>query len=178
MCVVFVVLYYVFACALAARSWRVEGTYPVWTIIEIVGGLMTAVFISGACMNWITATYRLDPVHVQVLNDLSYLSINMQWACTTIQMTAFAFIGWCDKRPEEEKWIPNWLSWFSVLSGLSFIADSYLVYTFDGPFCWSGWFSFNLTYADWLVWILLACWKMIKEVNKYDHDPESMFDPV
>lgn len=176
--VIFVTLYFIFSTALAARSWRIEGRYPVWAFAELIGGMMTATFLSGASMNQVVASYRLDPVHVQVLNDMGWLSLDMQWSTTTVQMFAIAFMCWCDPRPDKEKWIPNWLAWYSVLTGLSFIADSYLPWIYDGPFGWSGWYSYHLTFADWLVWVILVCYKLIQEVNRYKDNPERMWETV
>lgn len=181
---VFVVLsplYFCFAVSMAMRSWRIEGRYPVWAWVDICGGAFTAVSMSVASMAWVAITYqtiRMDPVHIQMLNDFAWFNLILQWVCTSSQMVATALIGWIDKRPNEKKWIPRWLSVFSIICAIAFIPCTGAAFTYSGPFSWGGIFAFHIPFSLWMLWIVVVSIMLIKSINKDTDNPERQFEIV
>ena len=55
--------------------------------------------VSFSAFFWVTAAFRpeRDPALIQLLTDLGWLCIDLQYACTTLQMVAAALVGLGDK---------------------------------------------------------------------------------
>ena len=56
---------------LTVVMWRIEGSSPVLTIIQLIGGILTAWVVMFCPAIWATAAFRsdIDPNLVRTLND-------------------------------------------------------------------------------------------------------------
>ena len=161
-----VVLYMPWTALLSAQMARIEGNYPVMSFLQLLGGGLTVMVVSFSAMFWVAAAFRpeRDPVLTQLLTDLGWLCIDLQYACTTLQMIAAALIGFADK--SKVPLFPRWVCWLTVWCGLSFLPASLTGVLKTGPFAWDGIFSYYFPYFCWLCWFSVASIFMIKEVRR------------
>jgi hypothetical protein len=163
---VFIALYMPWSAQISAHMARIEQHARTMTYVQLIGGALTVFVVSFAILCWSIATFRPDrpPAIQQMLTDFGWLSLETQWALTTVQMCAMAFIGLSDAS-EKPLW-PRWVCWLSIWCGLSFIPASLTQYLKTGPFAWDGMLSFYVPYAAWLVWCLAISVYMIGDVRR------------
>jgi len=169
---VVIVLYMPWTALLSAQMARIEGPFPVLTYLQLLGGGLTVMVVSFSAMFWVTGAFRpeRDPALIQLLSDTGWLCIDTQYACTTLQMVAAAFVGLADK--SKEPLFPRWVCFLTIWCGLSFIPASLTGVLKTGPFAWNGILSFYIPYAAWLAWFAVASLYMIREVRRRMREAE------
>lgn len=163
---VFIALYMPWSAQISAHMARIEQHSRTMTYMQLIGGALTVFVVSFAILCWSIATFRPDrpPEIQQMLTDFGWLSLETQWALTTVQMWAMAFIGLADKNTPP-LW-PKWVCWLSIWCGASFAPASLTQYLKTGPFAWDGLLSFYIPYAAWLVWCLTISVYMVRDVKR------------
>lgn len=162
---VFISFYMPWSAQISAHMARIEEHARTMTYLQLIGGALTVFVVSFAILCWSIATFRPDrPAPIQqMLTDFGWLSLETQWALTTMQMWAMAFIGLADRRAAP-LW-PRWVCWLSIWCGFSFLPASMTQYLKTGPFAWDGVLSFYIPYAAWLIWCLVISIYMIGDVR-------------
>lgn len=160
-----VVLYLPWSSLLCSQMLRIEGQFSSMAYLQLLGGGLTVMVVSFSAFFWVAAAFRPEqaPEITLLLSDLGWLCIDLQYACTTLQMFAAALVGLSDKRATPL--FPNWFCFLTMFCGLSFIPASLTGVLKTGPFAWDGLLSYYIPYACWLVWYGIASCYMIKEVN-------------
>jgi hypothetical protein len=97
---IMVVLYLPWTALLTAEMSRIEGRFPVLSFLQLIGGALTVMVVSFSATFWAVAAFRPErsPELIQLLSDTGWLSIDLQYACTTLQMVALALVCLADKR--------------------------------------------------------------------------------
>ncbi len=174
---IIVVLYMPWSAVLATQMARIEGKFPVMAYLQLLGGGLTVMVVSFSAFFWVTAAFRpeRDPVLIQLLTDLGWLCIDLQYACTTLQMVAAALVGLADK--SKTPLFPRWACYLTIWCGLSFLPASLTGVLKTGPFAWNGMLSYYIPYFCWLCWYAVASVYMIKEVKRRMRDAEANPSP-
>lgn len=161
-----VTLYLPWSALLSTQMAQIEGKYPVLAFLQLLGGGLTVMVVSFSAMFWAVAAFRpeRDPVLLQLLTDLGWLCIDLQYACTTLQMIAAALAGLADKRTVPL--FPRWVCFLTIWCGISFFPASLTGVLKSGPFAWDGFFSYYFPYFCWLCWYITASIYMIREVGR------------
>jgi hypothetical protein len=163
---IIIVLYMPWSALLAAQMARIEGKFPVMAFLQLLGGGLTVMVVSFSAFFWVTAAFRpeRDAELVLLLSDLGWLCIDLQYACTTLQMVAAALVGLADK--SRTPLFPRWACYLTIWCGFSFLPASLTGVLKTGPFAWNGVLSFYFPYFCWLCWFTVASVFMIKDVNR------------
>tara|TARA_R110001592_G_scaffold240929_2_gene501313 strand:- start:142691 stop:143368 length:678 start_codon:yes stop_codon:yes gene_type:complete len=161
-----VVLYLPWTALLTSQMIRIEGRFSTFAYVQLLGGGLTMMVVSLSAFFWAAAAFRPDqaPETTLLLSDLGWLCIDLQYACTTVQMIAAALVGLSDRR--EQLLFPRWVCYLTIWCGLSFIPASLTGVVKTGPFAWDGLLSFYIPYACWLGWFAIATSYMFKEVKR------------
>lgn len=159
-------LYMPWSAQISGHMARIEQHGRTMTYLQLIGGALTVFVVSFAILCWSIATFRPDrPAEIQqMLTDFGWLSLETQWALTTVQMWAMAFIGLADR--SDRPVFPRWVCWLSVWCGLTFVPASLTQYLKTGPFAWDGMLSFYIPYAAWLVWCGVTSCYMIRNIGE------------
>lgn len=166
MSMIIVVFYMPWSAVLSTQMAKIEGGYPAMAYLQLLGGGLTVMVVSFSAFFWATAAFRpeRDPELILLLTDLGWLCIDLQYACTTLQMFAAAFVGLGDK--SKTPLFPRWVCYLTIWCGLSFLPASLTGVVTTGPFAWDGVLSYYFPYFCWLCWYTIASVYMIKEVNR------------
>jgi hypothetical protein len=167
-----VCFYLPWTALLSAQMARVEGKFPVMAFLQLLGGGLTVMVVSFSAMFWAVAAFRpeREPGTVQMLTDTGWLCIDLQYACTTLQMVAAALVGLADK--SRIPLFPRWVCFLTIWCGISFFPASLTGVLKTGPFAWDGVLSYYIPYFCWLCWYSTASFYMIKEVRRRMHGAE------
>jgi hypothetical protein len=173
-----VVLYLPWTALLTVQMAKIEGGYPVLSWLQLLGGGLTVFVVSQSAVFWAVAAFRpeRDPSEMQLLNDTGWLTIDLQYACTTLQMIAAALVGLADKN--RVKLFPAWVCWLTIFCGLSFIPATLTGMVTTGPFAWDGIGSYYFPYFCWLLWYAIASVYMIQEVRRRMAGTEHVAAPL
>jgi len=163
---VFVALYLPWSAQISTQMAQIERHSKVLTYVQLIAGALTVFVVSFGMLCWSVACFRPErnPEITQMLHDLGWESLELQWAITTVQMVAMALVGLADKR--ETPLFPSWVCWLSIWCGISFVPASLTLYFKTGPFAWNGLLSFYIPYAAWLIWCVVASLYMVRDVRR------------
>jgi len=175
---IIIVLYMPWSALLAAQMARIEGKFPVMSFLQLLGGGLTVMVVSFSAFFWVTAAFRpeRDPALIQLLTDLGWLCIDLQYACTTLQMVAAALVGLGDK--SKTPLFPRWACFLTIWCGLSFLPASLTGVLRTGPFAWDGMLSYYFPYFCWLCWFTVASAFMINDVRRRMRSADAAVSPV
>jgi hypothetical protein len=146
------VLWIPWTAQLSVVMWRIEGSSPVLTIIQLIGGTLTAWVVMFCPAIWAVAAFRpdIDPNTVRTLNDLGFILFNITYAATSVQAMAAGLAGLADKsaRPVFPRWVSGW----AILAGISFIPLTAMPFFKTGPLAWNGAISFWALFGTYFFW--------------------------
>ena len=159
-------LYMPWSAQISTQIGRLEKHSRTLTYLQLIGGALTVFVVSFGILCFAITTFRpdRDPALMQLLTDFGWLSFELQWALTTMQMVAMALVGLADKR--ETPLFPRWACFLSIWCGLSFAPASLTEYLKTGPFAWDGLLSFYIPWAAWVVWCFVISIYMIRDIRR------------
>jgi hypothetical protein len=160
------VLWIPWTAQLAVVMWRIEGSSPVLTIVQVIGGALTAWVFVFCPAAWAVAAFRpeIDPNTVRTLNDLGFMVFNITYAVTSLQAIAAGLVGLADKSPLPV--FPRWVSGWAIFTGVSFIPLTAMPFFKTGPLAWDGAISFWALFGIYLIWTISMGVCMAKDVSR------------
>jgi hypothetical protein len=157
------VLWIPWTAQLTVVLWRIEGSNPVLTIIELIGGILTAWVLMFCPAIWAAAAFRtdIDANAVRTLNDLGFILFNITYAVTSVQAMAAGVVGLADKsaRPVFPRWVCGW----AIFTGISFIPLTAMPFFKTGPLAWNGTISFWALFGTYFLWTASMGVCMVKD---------------
>ena len=163
---IIVVLYMPWTALVTAQMAEIEGDRPIMAYLQLIGGALTVIVVSLSDMFWAIAAYRpgRSPQLIQLLTDSGWLCIDLQYACTTLQMVALGLVVIGDKR--EVRLMPKWAGYLTIACSMTFFPATLTGVVKSGPFAWNGVMSYYFPYFCWLLWWTVASVYVIKEVRR------------
>ena len=131
---------------------RMDGRYPLLSLVQLVSGAVTGVLLLIPMMIMTVCAFRPDrnPELTVTLNDLAWLLFLTPIAPFMIQNIA---IGTAILR-DPDKRLPRWLGYTNFWIAASFLPDP-LAYIFhSGPFAWHGILVFWLALTTYTVFLV------------------------
>jgi len=169
-----VVFYLPWSAYISARMARIEGPYPVLANLQLLGGGLTVMVVSFSATFWAVAAFRRerDPALIELLTDTGWLVIDLQYACTTLQMVALALAVLADRKNKATPLMPNWACYLTIFCAVSFFPASLTGVLKTGPFAWDGVMSYYFPYFCWLCWEITASSFFIRDVRRRMREAE------
>ena len=163
-----------------ARMMRIEtGHYPVLSYLQLLGGCLTVMVVSISMWCWVVAAQRPErlPEVTQMLTDAGWLMNDTVYMCTTLQMVAMALCFLHDKKSKIPV-MPNWANYLTIFCGCTFFPASLTAILRDGPFAYDGLIGFWIPYPAWLIWLFVATYYLLAELNRRVRDGEDDAAPA
>jgi hypothetical protein len=159
-------LWITWTAQLTVVMWRIEGANPVLTIIQLIGGALTAWVLMFCPAIWATAAFRpdADPNTVRTLNDLGFILFNITYAVTSVQAIAAGAVGLADQSSVPV--FPRWVSWWAIFAGVSFIPLTAMPFFKTGPLAWNGAISFWTLFGTYFIWTASMGTCMAKDASR------------
>jgi hypothetical protein len=160
------VLWIPWTAQLTVVMWRIEGSSPVLTIIQVIGGVLTAWVVMFCPAIWAAAAFRtdVDPNAIRTLNDLGFILFNITYAVTSVQAIAAGLVGLADKNPLPV--FPRWVCCWAIFTGLSFVPLTAMPFFKTGPLAWNGAISFWSLFGIYFFWTASMGICMAKDAGK------------
>lgn len=146
---------------------RIEGNEPVLTIVQAIGGALTAWVLVFTPAMWAAAAWRqgADPDSVRVLSDIAYLTFTLTYSITAVQIVAAGLICLADDRTDPV--FPRWVGWVSMLTGLSFLLVSCLPFFQTGPLAMDGIVVSGVPGSAYFVWTIATAIYLLKDARRF-----------
>jgi hypothetical protein len=170
------VLLGVFAVVIAIQIRRIEGRFPVLSMIEFGLGMLFVLEFLYLLFFWQTATFRADrdAKLIELLNDMAWIPFVGLTGTAAVQVAAFGVAILIDRRTVPV--FPRWLGYCNLWVALIFCAGTFNVFFKTGPLAWNGilsWWLPVLVFAMWLVvvsvYLLKAIDSHISEADDAEH---------
>jgi hypothetical protein len=160
------VLWIPWTAQLTVVMWRIEGSSPVLTIIQVIGGALTAWVLMFCPAIWAVAAFRpdIDPTTIRMLNDLGFILFNITYAVTSVQAIAAGLVGLADESATPV--FPRWVSYWAIFTGLSFIPITAMPFFKTGPLAWNGAITFWALFGTYLTWTASMGTCMAKDASR------------
>jgi hypothetical protein len=157
------VLWIPWTAQLAVVMWRIEGSSPVLTIVQVIGGALTAWVLMFCPAIWAVAAFRpdADPNIVRALNDLGFILFNVTYAVTSVRAIAAGLVGLADNsvRPL----FPRWVCYWAIFTGISFVPLTAMPFFKSGPLAWNGAICFWTLFGIYFFWTASMGTCMVKD---------------
>ena len=146
--------------------WRIEGSSPVLTIVQVIGGALTAWVLMFCPAIWAVAAFRpdIDPSTIRMLNDLGFILFNITYAVTSVQAIAAGTVGLADESATPV--FPHWVCYWAIFAGLSFIPISAMPFFKTGPLAWNGAITFWGLFGTYFIWTASMGICMAKDASR------------
>ncbi|MFZ1122635.1 MAG: hypothetical protein WB580_18095 [Candidatus Binataceae bacterium] len=171
------VLWIPWTAQLTVVMWRIEGSSPVLTIIQLIGGILTAWVVMFCPAIWAAAAFRsdIDPNLVRTLNDLGFFLFNITYAVTSVQAIAAGLVGLADKsaRPVFPRWVSGW----AIFTGVSFVPLTAMPFFKTGPLAWNGAISFWALFGIYFFWTASMGICMAKDASRRLREERTLETP-
>jgi hypothetical protein len=145
---------------------RIEGPMPVLSLMEIIGGTLTVAVLSFPPALWVASAYRPDaaPQLIRAINDMAWLTFDLTWALTSVQMIAAAVVGLSDQ--SERPLFPRWACYLSLEGAVGFIGISGIAFFKQGWFGWGGLMAFWVPFLPWVAWFSTLSIYMLADIRR------------
>ncbi len=145
---------------------RIEGPSPILTIIQLIGGILTAWVLMFCPAIWAVAAFRpdIDPNTIRMVNDLGFILFNITYAVTSVQAIAAGLVGLADGN--EHPVFPRWVSGWAIFAGISFIPLTTMPFFKTGPLAWNGAICFWGLFGTYFIWTASMGYCMAKDASR------------
>ena len=156
---------------------EIEGASPLMAIGQVLAGVSIVVIIVIDASLWMGAAYRpgADGQIVQALNDAAWLGFLIAWPILSMQMLCAAVVTLHDRR--DERLVPRWLSWASVVGAIALVTAGGPAFTHSGPFAFDGLLGMYVPVVIWGAWLDGHAWYMRKAVRRRQLALEAAEEP-
>jgi len=155
---------------------RMEGSMPVWAVVQALAGGGIVVLVMLSCCLWTEASYRVgaNPDVIVSANDSAWLAILQTWPILSLEMVATAIVMLQDRRAA--KLVPDWLSYASIGGAVLLITTGGPAFTKSGPFAFHGVLGYFLPMLIWGLWFdshSIFMWRALNRETR-STNPESV----
>lgn len=151
-----------------------EGENRVLSVLQLWGAGLTVIPVYMCCIFILAGTYRVEslaPETIQLLYDMSWLTISVSYSVTSMQMLAMGVAFLHD--PRSDPLIPKWLCWYSIWGGMMFIAEDAMPFFHTGPFARNGLLNFWVEYGIYFFYMIFVTAYMLKAITRLEREAVS-----
>lgn len=176
----FAPMYMIWGLGISNVMRTLEKNNHVLSTLQLWGAGLTVIPVFMCCTFILAGLYRVNttsPEIVQIMYDISWLTISPQYPVTTMQMIAMGICFLSDKRTTPL--IPNWLCWYSIWGGTMFIAEDIMPFFKGNAFARDGLFNFWFEYGIYFFYMLFVTYYLYKAVGRLEkeHQEGSLIIP-
>jgi len=163
--------YMIWGLGISKLMETVENPNRVLSTLQMWGAGLTVIPVLFCCVFILAGTYRadtLDPGIIQLMYDMSWLTISVCYSVTSVQMIAMGVAFLADKR--EKPLVPKWLCWYSIWGGFMFVAEDLMPFFKHGVFARNGILNFWIEYSIYFFYMLFVTWYQYQAVGRLERE--------
>jgi len=154
------------AVVVSVQMARLERGVPIWSILQLAGGVMMSLFLVLPPLFWGVAAYTPTraPEVTLLMHELANLTLTTTDQYYIFQMVAIAVVGLAQK-PEPFSAFPRWFSYLTIWAAFMFEAGAIAFLPKSGPFAWNGLFVFWCPFCIFGAWFFVTSFNMLNAVR-------------
>jgi hypothetical protein len=155
------------AIVIALQMARLENGFPIWSIVQLAGGVMMSVFTVLPPMLWGVAAFtpaRFPDVTLALheLGNLSFIATDQYFI---FQFIALAVVC-LTQRVDATSPFPRWLGFLTLWAAFT-IEIGVAAFLFKtGPFAWNGLFVYWVPLVMFGAWFMTTCLNLIRALKR------------
>ncbi|HSV37230.1 MAG TPA: hypothetical protein VLI04_00595 [Nocardioidaceae bacterium] len=163
--------YFVWSVVLSKIISRIEGPMGPLSMVELLGGLLTALVTLVPPTIWITASFRLESRSdetISMLYDFGWFFFDLTFICSVLQNVALAIAIIRDRRAKPL--FPQWVAAVAVLTAITYFPLTLLPFMRSGPFAWHGLLNFWAVFVMFFVLIAVVTPYAFKALRRLEEE--------
>jgi len=154
------------AVVVSVQMARLEKGVPIWSILQLAGGVMMSLFLVLPPIFWGVAAYTPTraPEVTLIMHELANLTLTTTDQYYIFQMVAIAVIG-LSQKPEPFAAFPRWFSYFTIWAAFMFEAGAIAFLPKSGPFAWNGLFVFWCPLTIFGAWFFTMSYMLLRAIK-------------
>ncbi len=161
------VLWIPWTAQLTVVMWRIEGSSPVLTIIQLIGGALTAWVLMFCPAIWAVAAFRPDiEPNTDPHAQRPGLYPVQHHLCGHFGAGDRGRSGRTGRQECAIRVFPRWVSYWAIFAGLSFIPITAMPFYKTGPLAWNGVITFWALFGTYFIWTASMGVCMAKDASR------------
>lgn len=156
-----------FTVVVAVQMARLErGRIPVWSILALVGGVLSSMFIVFPPIMWGVIAFNpgRDPNSTALLNEMANLTLTTTDQFFIFQMIAMTYVSFTQKNVPHSPF-PRWYGWFNFWIAIIFEVGAMAFLFKTGPFAWNGLFVYWFPFCGFFIWLTTTMYLMRSKIK-------------
>lgn len=173
-CLTITSLYMVWSCAISQVMRRIEGPGGLFSNLEMMGGVITVAPITVGMGCFLTCALQAPVLEAPVVHTIYWMGwmiFDLAYMVTSFQIAAISIVFLRDRR--EVPLMPPFVSWWGVVTIVSFFPVSLVPFAKTGPFAFHGSFNFWIAFFAWFIWCPLVSYYVFKAVDRIKAEDEA-----
>ena len=156
-----------FSVVVAVQLARLERGVPVWSILELAGGILMSIFLVLPPIFWGIAAYTpsRSPDATALMHELATLTLVTTDQFYIFQMVAIGYVS-LTQTVDPRSAFPRWLGYFTLWAALIFEVGAIAFLPKTGPFAWNGFFVFWIPFVTFLAWVLTMSVSLLRAIAR------------
>lgn len=157
---------------------RIAGPGSPWTWTYLIGATVNVCAFLIPYLIWQTAVFRPEetsPELTQRLDDLAWIPWIGLASPAVMQGIVLAVVVMQDRR--EVPLLPRWVAYLSLLSAMSLVPPTFLVFFKTGPLAWNG-LAFYISLVCWPSWVLAVSVALLRVLRTPSSTGSSQSPPA
>lgn len=156
-----------FSVVLGFQLARIEEGSPVWSVLAVIGGSLTCIFLVLPPILWGVAAFTTSrpPELTALVNEIANLSLITTGQFYIFSTVPIIYVG-LKAKPDPYNPFPRWVCWLTAF--LTIIGETGIVaFMFKtGPFAWDGLLAFFIPFGVYFFWIFALYYLMFSALKR------------
>ena len=157
------------AVAATCQMLRVEKGVPVWSIAQLVGGVLMSMFLVFPPILWGVAAFTPTraPEITQIMHELGTLTLATTDQFYIFQMIAIFVLSLAHKDEKKDgSWpFPRWFGYLTLWAAIAFEVGAFAFTTKTGPFSWRGAIVYWMPLSVFGFWVTVFAAQMLRALK-------------
>ncbi|WP_322083346.1 hypothetical protein [Burkholderia sp. BCC1972] len=161
------------AMAICVQMSKLEPGWPIWSVLQLVGGSLMSMFLVFPPILWGVAAFHPDRAAdaTALIHDLANLTLVSTDQYFIFQMVPIAYLS-LKTGGMPGATFPRWFGYLTIWISAIFEVGAAAFIPKVGPFAWNGLFVFWFPLVSFGIWIAVTCALCLRAISRQEcrHD--------
>jgi hypothetical protein len=155
------------SCVLTAQMVRLQKAWSIWSMMQLVGGVMTSLWLSLPTIFWGAAAFQPDRAidATMLANQLGALTMVTTDQYYMYWLVPIAVI--CLTVPyQDDSPFPRWLGYLTIFETLALSPGPFAFLFKSGLFAWNGLLVLFIPLFSFFIWMAFVFWQLLRALGR------------
>lgn len=146
---------------------RLEKGVPIWAIMQLLTGVLGAMFIFLPMLVWATAAFSIDraPELTLLLHEFGWLMFITPLSLFPMQLLGIIIVAFTKDEEDRVSAFPRWLGYLTAWELVQSFGGPIAILFKEGIFSWAGLLPFWLPFILFAVWLTALCFTILRALR-------------